>query len=51
MKKTQSPMTYESPKSEVMTIASEGIFCASTEEFGWNDGNSFDLDDDFSEWK
>lgn len=47
----RKPTPYETPLAEVMNITPEGVLCASTEEFGWNDGNSFDLDDDFSDWK
>lgn len=51
MKKSTPSKTYPTPEVRVFSINPEGLLCASTEEFGWNDGNSLDLDEDFSEWK
>lgn len=42
---------YESPKTTVMTVYSEGVLCASTQKFGWNEDNSLDdFAGDFSDW-
>lgn len=43
---------YESPKTTVMTVYSEGVLCASNPiEFGWNHDGFTEGDNlDFSDW-
>lgn len=50
MKTKTIPATYESPQTILMTFAAEGVLCASTQEFGWNQDNNLDFTNDFSDW-
>ena len=50
MKTKTIPATYESPQTTLMTFAAEGVLCASTQEFGWNQDNNLDFTNDFSDW-
>ena len=51
MKTKNTFATYESPQTTLMTFAAEGVLCASTQEFSWNEENSLDdFAGDFSDW-
>ena len=53
MKTKNTFATYESPQTTLMTFTAEGVLCASTQEFGWNnghDGYTNGGDIDFSDW-
>lgn len=51
MKTTLTKAAYESPRTKVLSISPEGLLCASTEKFGWNEDNKMDdFAGDFSDW-